>query len=214
METRFRKMYVNKNQKQKATFLDTFLLKCWGARSWQIMSDLGTRRLLSAVHSWCNTRPLFKPTSYFQHITRLLLYISISFSAFSKSFLRGLRSKKTRRWLKWSTTAGCHRSRWNFRWFLEAKARIRELSRIPKVEPPFVLSSNAMRKKQQMENVHLEKKRTSHEGRVGAEGEKKGTYTRRGKGWFSKVRSDSSFWTMPMKQWSRRSCFVDAGRGG
>ena len=111
------------------------------------MSDLGTRRLLSAVHSWCNTRPLFKPTSYFQHITRLLLYISISFSAFSKSFLRGLRSKKTRRWLKWSTTAGCHRSRWNFRWFLEAKARIRELSRIPKVEPPFVLSSNAMRKK-------------------------------------------------------------------
>ena len=137
METRFRKMYVNKNQQQKATFLHTFLLKCWGARSWQIMSDLGTRRLFSAVHSWCNTRPLFKPTSYFQHITRLLLYISISFSAFSKSFLRGLWSEKTRRWLKWSTTAGCHRSRWNFRWFLEAKARIRELSRIPKVEPPF-----------------------------------------------------------------------------
>ena len=39
------------------------------------MSDLGTRRLFSPVHLWSNPTPLFKPTSYFQHKSRVRLFI-------------------------------------------------------------------------------------------------------------------------------------------
>ena len=59
-----------------------------GACPRQIMSDLGTRRLISAGHLCCNTRPLFKKKSCFQHNSRFRFFILRAKQSWSfRSFL-------------------------------------------------------------------------------------------------------------------------------